>query len=464
MSTFDSLALSLVILALVRVMGMLVFIDLFLQKRDSKYVVLILGWFAGAAGSAWGLFTHVNSGEMENFITSLLAGMGTFWIGCGALLYFEAIKPKLIYAGSVAILLYGILPLLGISLGPSPGVIIQVLIALLVTFVALFKRKIFWEFARSSYFWLVALAVLTNGLTIAFATGVIGAETLPLGFAGTTFVQIVAIIFFLHLEYSISTHRIQESENRYRDLSEQLEERVSHRTQELKNAQDKLLWQERLAAIGELASGVGHELRNPLGVIANAIYYLKMTLSETDTKTQEYLSLIDHETMSATKIISDLLDFTRIKPSDCQPTHISTVVIESLEKITIPDGIVVETQIPEDIPQVWIDPYQIAQVLTNLITNACQAMPEGGQLSLIGKQLPETDDLLIVVQDTGSGILPENEEKIFDPLFTTKAKGIGLGLAISKKLVEANGGSISVESAMGKGSQFSITFPIMEAK
>ena len=118
------------------------------------------------------------------------------------------------------ILLYGLLPLFNLRLGPSPGVIIQLLISLLVTFVAVFKRRVFWDFARSSYFWLVALAVLSDGMTFAFGAGWIGPDNQAVGFAGTTFTQIIAIIFFLHLEYSLSSRRLQENENRYRFLFE----------------------------------------------------------------------------------------------------------------------------------------------------------------------------------------------------------------------------------------------------
>ncbi|MBI9046886.1 MAG: PAS domain S-box protein [Anaerolineaceae bacterium] len=220
MNTSDPLSISLGILALVRFLGMLVLIDLYLQKQEAKYMVLILGWLLAAVGSAWGLYTHSVLGEMDNHFTSLLTGLGTFWIGCGALLYFNVFKPRFIHAGSVLILLYGLLSFANIDLGPSPGVIIQVLIAFLITFAALFKRKLFWDFARRSYLWLVGMAILADGLTIAFSVGIIGPGNFALGFAGTSFINITAIIFFLQLEYSISSHQTRESENRYRFLFE----------------------------------------------------------------------------------------------------------------------------------------------------------------------------------------------------------------------------------------------------
>jgi PAS domain-containing protein len=211
MNNFDSLSLSLSILVAVRILGILIFIDLFIQKRDTKYLILILGWMTGAIGTSLGLYTHTIFGEMEHTINSMLGALGTFLVFCGALLYFDTIKPKFAYIGSVVIILYGLLPLVNINTGPSPGLIIQILSAFFLTFVVLFRRKLFLKLARSSYFWLASLAILTDGLTIAFALGVITPDRLALGFAGTTLINVIGIIFFLHLEYSISVHQIQQA-------------------------------------------------------------------------------------------------------------------------------------------------------------------------------------------------------------------------------------------------------------
>lgn len=211
MNNLDSLSLSLSILVSVRFLGVLIFIDLFTQKNNRKYLILIVGWAIGVIGSALGLYTHAVLGEMEHVITSMLGALGTFLIYCGALLYFKSIRPKFAYIGGTIILLYGLLPLANINTGPSPGIIIQVVSTLFLTFVVLFRRKLFLKLALSSYFWLVALAILTDGLTVAFAIGVIGPNTLALGFAGTTLVHVIAVIFFLHLEYSISVHKIQQA-------------------------------------------------------------------------------------------------------------------------------------------------------------------------------------------------------------------------------------------------------------
>jgi len=211
MNTIDSLTISLGILAAVRLLGMLVFLDFFFQQRETKYIILILGWLAGAIGSSIGLYTHAMLGNMENVVTSMLGALGTYWIFCGALLYFDSIKPKFAYIGGALIFLYGLLPFANINTGPSPGVIIQVLSTIFLAFVVFFKRKLFWELARSSYYWLAVVALLSVGLTVAFAIGVIGPDTLALGFAGTTLLHVLMIIFFLHLEHSFSVRQMQEA-------------------------------------------------------------------------------------------------------------------------------------------------------------------------------------------------------------------------------------------------------------
>jgi signal transduction histidine kinase len=202
---------------------------------------------------------------------------------------------------------------------------------------------------------------------------------------------------------------------------------------------------------------VGHELRNPLGVISNAVYYLKMVMPEADESIKEYLETISEEVNRSTGIVSDLLDFSRVKSVEREEVTVSGLVSEVLEKQPALENVKVATTIPSDLPPVFIDHRQIGQVLDNLFTNACQAMPEGGKLSIQAKA--KKDKVHVSVMDTGSGISKENLEKVFEPLFTTKTRGIGLGLAVSKNLMEANGGSIEVESEEGKGSIFTVIIP-----
>ncbi len=250
----------------------------------------------------------------------------------------------------------------------------------------------------------------------------------------------------------ITERKLVEAEAR--NYSERLEQEVSARARELQEAQEKLLRQEKLAVLGQLAGGVGHELRNPLSVITNAIYLLRLVQPDAGPKVQEYLGIIEQETHTAEKIISDLLEFSRTKSVDREPVRVDDLLQMVLQRFSPPETITVKTEFSQDALQVFADPRHMQQVFGNLVVNACQAMPQGGTLTLSTQKIGQ--EIAVSVQDTGVGISPENMKKLFEPLFTTKAKGIGLGLAVSRKLVEANGGRFEVRSEAGKGSIFTV--------
>jgi len=247
---------------------------------------------------------------------------------------------------------------------------------------------------------------------------------------------------------TIDHARLLERVTRY---TTDLEERVRTRTAELEAAQAELVRQERLAILGQLAGGVSHELRNPLGVIKNSVYYLKMILPE-EERLRRHLAILDREVATATRIISGMLDFARSTPPARTSTDPGALVTEALERLTVPDSIRVERNLARGLDPVMIDPHQIGLVLDNLLLNAIQAMPDGGVLTV--RAHPAGGRVEISVEDTGVGIAPEHRERIFEPLFTTKSKGIGLGLSLVKRLVEANNGAIRVESAPGTGTRF----------
>ena len=238
----------------------------------------------------------------------------------------------------------------------------------------------------------------------------------------------------------------------------ELAQRIEERTSELREAQEKLIRHERLAVLGQMAGSVGHELRNPLTVIKSAVYYLKLVQPDADEKVKEYLERIEGETSTAEKIITDLLDFARVKSVDVEAVSAFRLVERIFERYPAPNSVNVTLEIPADLPMLYVDPHQMEQVLGNLIINACQAMSAGGELAITAHQ--EQEMIAIAVKDSGVGIPPENMEKIFEPLFTTKAKGIGLGLAVSQKLVEANSGRLEVQSEAGKGSTFTVYLPM----
>lgn len=248
--------------------------------------------------------------------------------------------------------------------------------------------------------------------------------------------------------------------------SEELEIKVEGRTKELKEAQDRLLRAERLAITGQFGASVGHELRNPLGVIKNSAYYLKMKLGNADEKVKKHLKIIEREISISNKIINDLLNFTGVKEPTLQETDVNFLVKEALSRSQIPTEVAVVTKLMEELSPLVADPHQIEQVFINMISNAVQAMSDGGRLEIVTK----AEDGFIVTEfkDNGCGIPEENLEKIFEPLFTTKAKGIGLGLAVSRTMVEGHGGIIEVESPstdlgtgeVGKGTSFTVKLPI----
>jgi PAS domain S-box-containing protein len=255
----------------------------------------------------------------------------------------------------------------------------------------------------------------------------------------------------------------KQTEAALREYSERLTEMVEERTMALEAAQEKLVRREKLAVLGQLAGSVAHELRHPLGILTNAVYFLNLTLTEADETTKEYLDMMSAEIRKSEKIISDLLNFSRAKSSEKREIAVSELVGGVLAKHPPSAQIEVSNQIDANVPPAVVDPQQIEQVITNLIINAYQAMPEGGKLTIeatgIAKKLPEAGKVSIAFTDTGGGIPPDHMDKLFEPLFTTKSRGIGLGLVVSKNLLETNGGAIKVESEEGHGSTFTIFLP-----
>ncbi|MCK4273342.1 MAG: GHKL domain-containing protein [Dehalococcoidales bacterium] len=242
---------------------------------------------------------------------------------------------------------------------------------------------------------------------------------------------------------------------------EQLEDEVDIRTKDLEKVQEKLIRSERLAAVGELASGVGHELRNPLNVIRNCAYLLNMALTDKgDEEAANTLKVLDKQVDITNKIVTDLLDFTRITPPSPDRVDLNTLINESLSWITVPEQVTVNNNVNGHPMQVRTDAEQISRVFTNIISNAIQAMnAKDGKLD-IDTGAEDDGFVWIKFQDNGCGIPEDNMDKIFEPLFTTKPKGIGLGLAITKRLVEQNGGKIEIASQTGQGTTFTVKLPL----
>ena len=246
---------------------------------------------------------------------------------------------------------------------------------------------------------------------------------------------------------------------------DELERRIEARTsdlhaamRQLRDTQDELVRKEKLATIGQLASSVGHELRNPLGVMANAVYILERTSDSTQPRTQQYLQLLNQQIKLSERIVGDLLDSVRSKSPQRRDVDIRTLLTEQLGRVRVPSNVHVEISLDEKLPRVHVDPDQIGQILINLFTNATQAMDsQPGVLSVRARN--GNSRVHIDVRDTGPGVPTELTEKIFEPLYTTKARGIGLGLSVSRSLAVANLGTLSVMNHPGGGAVFTLELP-----
>jgi len=241
-----------------------------------------------------------------------------------------------------------------------------------------------------------------------------------------------------------------------------LSELVSERTKALEEAQMRLLKTERFAAIGELAGMIGHDLRNPLTGIKNAAYFLRKKQSSFIGESgNEMLTVIDRAVDQANKIVGDLLDYSKEINLDLEEYSPKSLIDYILLSIIVPKKVNISNH-TQSFPSIWVDASKMERVFVNLIKNAIDAMPTGGALEIKSKQIGENVE--ITFSDTGTGMSNDVMAKVFTPLFTTKAKGMGLGLPICKRIIEAHGGKISVQSELNKGTTFTVVLPIEHPK
>jgi signal transduction histidine kinase len=239
--------------------------------------------------------------------------------------------------------------------------------------------------------------------------------------------------------------------------TEELQQSLS----DLASAHEQLVRQERLAAIGQLASTVGHELRNPLGVISNAVYLLRGDVGPEPTPAaQRHLATAEREVSAATVIVSDLLEFARERQPVVDDVDITGLIDEVLAILPPPTGVTVDRSGESNIT-VRGDREMLRQVLLNIIGNGYQAMPDGGRVTVGVESVGGAVQLRI--GDSGVGMSAETQERLFEPFFTTKPRGVGLGLAVTKRIVEAHNGTISVSSEEGRGTAFTVLLPVIAA-
>jgi two-component system NtrC family sensor kinase len=249
-------------------------------------------------------------------------------------------------------------------------------------------------------------------------------------------------------------------ENELRRYSEHLEELVEERTVALKQSQERLVKAETLAAIGQAATMVGHDLRNPLQAIENGIYYINTELSKrpNSQNVKETLQAIHDSVDYADNIVKDLQSFASKREPLFREIDINTLVKETVSHLKKPENVETVIELGE-LPKIEADKDMMKRIFVNLAVNGIQAMEE--KRGILEVSTKETNGFIEVkFQDTGIGIKKENMKKLFTPFFTTKAQGMGVGLPICKRFVEIHDGSIKVESEEGEGSIFTVKLPI----
>lgn len=256
--------------------------------------------------------------------------------------------------------------------------------------------------------------------------------------------------------------RLKSIEEELRVANEELELRVRERTAELLAAQEELMRKERLAVLGQLAGSVAHQIRNPLAAIINAAVVLRKALAASGSgegsDAARALTAIDEEVWSANRIIVDLLDYARVRPAVARTIHVAELLESTLAADPPPRGVELRLELDEDLPPLAVDPVQTQLALGNLVRNALEAMPNGGQL-LVSASRRDARSLRICVGDSGPGLDPGVRARLFEPLVTTKPLGVGLGLATSLQLIENQGGTLALVAGTARGATFEVVLP-----
>ncbi|MBK8267714.1 MAG: PAS domain S-box protein [Planctomycetes bacterium] len=226
---------------------------------------------------------------------------------------------------------------------------------------------------------------------------------------------------------------------------------------ELEKLRDELVLKTRLATIGQVSASIAHELRNPLGAVRNAAYFLKRRAGVHDEKLTQYLSIIEHEVETSDRIISNLMEMTRAKLPEKQLVNLGEILQSIIASTPVPEYVTIRRTMQPDPFTLNADPSQLRQVVSNLFTNAVQSMRHSGEIRIDAHRTDDYD--VILFSDDGEGVSPIDRGRLFEPLFTTKAKGTGLGLTICRQIIERHGGSIDLIENSPRGAVFRIRLP-----
>ncbi len=274
--------------------------------------------------------------------------------------------------------------------------------------------------------------------------------------------------------FNVMTDALRNSRAQLRDWAHTLEQKVDERTQELRRAQAETMRGEKLASVGLLASGVAHELNNPLTGILTFSHLLRQKMPDKSPDAED-MDLVIRETKRCAAIIKRLLDFAREKHPEKKFNDINQIIEDTVRIVERPAhlrDIEITLQLDHALPSIWVDADQIKQVIMNMVVNAQHAVEQKGSITVStrqtihaqpgGRSAEPVPMVEIAIVDTGCGIPEKNLRRIFDPFFTSKdvGKGTGLGLSVSHGIVEAHGGVIEVQSKVGEGSTFSVFLPL----
>lgn len=264
------------------------------------------------------------------------------------------------------------------------------------------------------------------------------------------------------------TANLKQARDENRELLETLEAKVIERTEAIAEVSSQLVRSEKLASLGQLVAGIAHEINNPLAGILMFANLFTTDKNLSASQRNDALT-IAHETRRCADIVKRLLDFSRTSIPDTQVISLAAIIESTLalvEHHAVVNDIEIKRNYSLDLPKIEVDPTQLEQVFINLLVNACQAMPSGGQLTITMRADYDSQQVVTIIEDTGCGISEENMEKIFDPFFTTKNQelngvaGTGLGLSVSYGIIKNHGGRISVRSTLGQGTTFTLELPI----
>jgi signal transduction histidine kinase len=259
----------------------------------------------------------------------------------------------------------------------------------------------------------------------------------------------------------VAIDRQRQAEQDLTGFNQELEQRVEERTEELHQAQKELLRKERLATLGQLTGTVSHELRNPLAVMRTSTHILRSLSADAKPQAARAVDRLERSITRCDHIVDELLDYTRISNMEPRPMGLDGWLAETLAELEVPEGVTLNTSLGLDGATIPIDAERLRRAVINVFDNACQAMAEAGRLATLTVTTQARNGRAeITIADTGPGISGDILPHIFEPLFSTRNFGVGLGLPVVKQIMEQHGGGVSIDTHEGQGTCFTLWLPM----